>query len=83
MHHKAGIKQTITNMRRTDSRLLKKKVVEAETVLKIPPLNNVRYVGHIQNVKGLHASFTVRRSNSIIKLNRTLKKQMSRKWEIA
>merc|ERR1712083_579618 len=56
---KAGMTHITRDIHRIDSRLHKKEVVEAVTIIETPPLKVVGFVGYIETVKGLRALGTV------------------------
>jgi len=56
---KAGMSHITRDIHRIDSRLHKKEVVEAVTIIETPPLKVVGFVGYIETVKGLRALGTV------------------------
>merc|ERR1712100_974079 len=56
---KAGMTHITRDIHRIDSRLHKKEVVEAVTIIETPPLKVVGYVGYIETVKGMRALGTV------------------------
>jgi len=59
MGWKAGMTHITRDMHRIDSRLHKKEVVEAVTIIETPPMKVVGFVGYIETVKGLRALSTV------------------------
>lgn len=73
---KAGMTHVTRDMHRIDSRLHKKEVVEAVTIIETPPLKVVGYVGYIETAKGLRALSTVW-SNS---LSTELKRRFYKNW---
>jgi len=56
---KAGMTHITRDIHRIDSRLHKKEVVEAVTIIETPPLKVVGFVGYIETVKGMRALGTV------------------------
>merc|ERR1712072_607175 len=56
---KAGMTHITRDIHRIDSRLHKKEVVEAVTIVECPPMKVVGFVGYIETVKGLRALSTV------------------------
>jgi len=76
MGWKAGMTHITRDMHRIDSRLHKKEVVEAVTILETPPLKVVGFVGYIQTVKGLRALSTVWCSS----LSTELKRRFYKNW---
>merc|ERR1711953_699633 len=56
---KAGMTHITRDIHRIDSRLHKKEVVEAVTIIETPPLKVVGFVGYIETVKGLRALGTL------------------------
>jgi len=56
---KAGMTHITRDVHRIDSRLHKKEVVEAVTIIETPPMKCVGFVGYIETVKGLRALGTV------------------------
>merc|ERR1711953_537551 len=56
---KAGMTHVTRDIHRIDSRLHKKEVVEAVTIIETPPLKVVGFVGYIETVKGCRALGTV------------------------
>merc|ERR1739848_677141 len=56
---KAGMSHITRDIHRIDSRLHKKEVVEAVTIIETPPLKVVGFVGYIETIKGLRALATV------------------------
>merc|ERR1711953_516576 len=56
---KAGMTHITRDIHRIDSRLHKKEVVEAVTIIETPPLKVVGFVGYIETVKGCRALGTV------------------------
>merc|ERR1712187_982345 len=73
---KAGMTHITRDVHRIDSRLHKKEVVEAVTVLETPPLKVVGFVGYINTVKGLRALSTVWCSS----LSTELKRRFYKNW---
>merc|ERR1712159_916703 len=73
---KAGMTHITRDVHRIDSRLHKKEVVEAVTILETPPLRVVGFVGYIETVKGLRALSTVWASS----LSNELKRRMYKNW---
>merc|ERR1712187_3449 len=59
MGWKAGMTHITRDIHRIDSRLHKKEVVEAVTIIETPPLKVVGFVGYIETVKGARALGTV------------------------
>merc|ERR1712184_29122 len=57
--YKAGMTHVTRDIHRVDSRLHKKEVVEAVTIIETPPMRVVGFVGYIETVKGLRALTTV------------------------
>jgi len=57
--YKAGMTHITRDMHKIDSRLHKKEVVEAVTILETPPVKVVGFVGYIETSKGLRALSTV------------------------
>lgn len=64
------------DVHRIDSRLHKKEVVEAVTIIETPPLKVVGFVGYIETVKGMRALSTVWASE----LSTELKRRMYKNW---
>jgi large subunit ribosomal protein L3e len=56
---KVGMTHITRDIHRIDSRLHKREVVEAVTILETPPLKVVGFVGYIETVKGMRALSTV------------------------
>lgn len=56
---KAGMTHITRDIHRNDSRLHKKEVVEAVTIIETPPMKVVGFVGYIETLKGLRALSTV------------------------
>merc|ERR1712146_669687 len=56
---KAGMTHITRDVHRIDSRLHKREVVEAVTIIETPPMRVVGFVGYIETVKGLRALSTV------------------------
>merc|ERR1711948_146309 len=73
---KAGMTHITRDVHRIDSRLHKKEVVEAVTIIETPPLKVVGFVGYIETVKGLRALSTVWASE----LSNELKRRMYKNW---
>lgn len=73
---KAGMTHITRDIHRIDSRLHKKEVVEAVTIIETPPLKVVGFVGYIDTVKGLRALSTVWASE----LSTELKRRMYKNW---
>merc|ERR1712190_658369 len=73
---KAGMTHITRDVHRIDSRLHKKEVVEAVTIIETPPLKVVGYVGYIETVKGLRALSTVWASE----LSNEVKRRMYKNW---
>lgn len=76
MGWKAGMTHITRDIHRIDSRLHKKEVVEAVTIIETPPLKVVGFVGYIETVKGLRALSTVW-CNS---LSTELKRRFYKNW---
>jgi len=74
--YKAGMTHVTRDVHRIDSRLHKKEVVEAVTIIETPPLKVVGFVGYIETVKGLRALSTVWASE----LSNELKRRMYKNW---
>jgi len=73
---KAGMTHITRDIHRIDSRLHKKEVVEAVTIIETPPLKVVGFVGYIETVKGSRALSTVWASE----LSNSLKRRMYKNW---
>merc|ERR1711948_72936 len=73
---KAGMTHITRDVHRIDSRLHKKEVVEAVTIIETPPLKVVGFVCYIETVKGLRALSTVWASE----LSNELKRRMYKNW---
>jgi len=73
---KAGMTHITRDIHRIDSRLHKKEVVEAVTIIETPPLKVVGFVGYIETVKGMRALSTVWASE----LSTELKRRMYKNW---
>jgi len=67
---KAGMTHITRDMHKIDSRLHKKEVVEAVTIIETPPLKVVGFVGYIETIKGLRALKTVWCSSLSVELKR-------------
>lgn len=57
--YKAGMTHITRDMHRIDSKLHKKEVVEAVTIVETPPIKVIGFVGYIDTVSGLRALSTV------------------------
>jgi len=57
--YKAGMTHITRDIHRIDSRLHKKEVVEAVTIIETPPMKVVGFVGYIETIKGMRALNTV------------------------
>lgn len=73
---KAGMTHITRDVHKVDSRLHKKEVVEAVTVLETPPMKVVGYVGYIETVKGLRALSTVWTNT----LSNEMKRRFFKNW---
>jgi len=67
---KAGMTHITRDMHRIDSRLHKKEVVEAVTIIETPPVKVVGFVGYIETAKGLRALSTVWCNSLSVELKR-------------
>jgi len=67
---KAGMTHITRDMHRIDSRLHKKEVVEAVTIIETPPLKVVGFVGYIETISGLRALSTVWCNSLSVELKR-------------
>lgn len=74
--YKAGMTHVTRDVHRIDSRLHKKEVVEAVTIIETPPMRVVGFVGYIETVKGLRALSTVWTSS----LSNEVKRRMYKNW---
>jgi len=74
--YKAGMTHVTRDIHRIDSRLHKKEVVEAVTIIETPPMKVVGFVGYIETVKGLRALSTVWASS----LSNEVKRRMYKNW---
>jgi len=74
--YKAGMTHVTRDIHRIDSRLHKKEVVEAVTIIETPPMRVVGFVGYIETVKGLRALSTVWTSS----LSNEVKRRMYKNW---
>merc|ERR1711907_238352 len=73
---KAGMTHITRDVHRIDSRLHKKEVVEAVTIIETPPLKVVGFVGYIETIKGLRALSTV----WCTELSTEMKRRMYKNW---
>merc|ERR1712087_222154 len=73
---KAGMTHITRDIYRIDSRLHKKEVVEAVTIIETPPLKVVGFVGYIETIKGLRALSTV----WCEALSTEMKRRMYKNW---
>merc|ERR1712083_841610 len=73
---KAGMTHVTRDIHRIDSRLHKKEVVEAVTIIETPPLKVVGFVGYIETIKGLRALSTV----WCEALSTEMKRRMYKNW---
>jgi len=73
---KAGMTHVTRDIHRIDSRLHKKEVVEAVTIIETPPLKVVGFVGYIETIKGLRALATV----WCTELSTEMKRRMYKNW---
>lgn len=67
---KAGMTHITRDMHKIDSRLHKKEVVEAVTIVECPPVKVVGFVGYIETVKGMRALSTVWCNSLSVELKR-------------
>merc|ERR1712066_938151 len=73
---KAGMTHITRDMHKIDSRLHKKEVVEAVTIIETPPVKVVGFVGYIETVKGLRALATVWSND----LSNDVKRRFYKNW---
>jgi len=73
---KAGMTHITRDIHRIDSRLHKKEVVEAVTIVETPPLKVVGFVGYIETLKGLRALSTVWSKT----LSTEMKRRLYKNW---
>jgi len=73
---KAGMTHITRDIHRIDSRLHKKEVVEAVTIIETPPMKVVGFVGYIETIKGLRALSTVWASS----LSNELQRRFYKNW---
>jgi len=73
---KAGMTHITRDVHRLDSKLHKKEVVEAVTIIETPPVKVVGYVGYIETVRGLRALSTVWAND----LSSELKRRFYKNW---
>jgi len=73
---KAGMTHITRDIHRIDSRLHKKEVVEAVTIIETPPLKVVGFVGYIETIKGLRALSTVWAND----LSNELRRRFYKNW---
>lgn len=74
--YKAGMTHITRDIHRIDSRLHKKEVVEAVTIIETPPVKVVGFVGYIETVKGMRALSTVWSSD----LSNDVKRRFYKNW---
>jgi len=73
---KAGMTHITRDIHKIDSKLHKKEVVEAVTIIETPPMKVVGFVGYIETIKGMRALSTVWSTT----LSTELKRRFYKNW---
>jgi len=76
MGYKAGLTHILREVNKPGSKLQKREVVEAVTILETPPMNVVGLVGYVQTPRGLRTLTTVWTEH----LNESVKRRFYKNW---